>query len=431
MAKNNQKTIMLAAGVIALSACASLDVQMDIMNPVEVDRLRQGAVLDREAFDILEARNTQVTGGATKVFLSGEYQRRQAQVDEFARKMNALADRLTADEDKKDLLVSLTTDYQAGFKVNQWDPIVRIYKPLLLQNEKNIQNRATSVAIGEPSKGRLEVRQLIQIRRGIISKMDDTILARLDPILAAQTTAIENFIAAKTTVPAVALAGGPAKADGAADGADGAAAAPTGSQSGSTPSIAPAVARVAEAAGQLKRNLVSVLPGQSLSKSDYAYAVRSADERFWKTDFNRAIGQGRFGNSNIAIKLDPSGNFTVKGMTFDPSTMATIASKVTTQALLLATQLAGVPTAYSGTDQTGFQKTSTSAAGLEKTLAEREAQEKAFQDALRYLARTILAEETAIKTNGTTLTRANNVISSQFNAYSTILTLTPAEGDKP
>jgi hypothetical protein len=41
--------------------------------------------------------------------------------------------------------------------------------------------------------------------------------------------------------------------------------------------------------------------------------------------------------------LESLADFTIKGVTFDPSKVAQVASKVTTQALLMSAQIAGVP----------------------------------------------------------------------------------------
>jgi hypothetical protein len=83
---------------------------------------------------------------------------------------------------------------------------------------------------------------------------------------------------------------------------------------------------------------------KSIERLPYAHAVASAPKRFWHRPFNRAYGMGFFGNVDIAIALDnETGNYTVKGMLFDPSDVANAISKVTTQALVLAAQAYGVP----------------------------------------------------------------------------------------
>jgi hypothetical protein len=95
-------------------------------------------------------------------------------------------------------------------------------------------------------------------------------------------------------------------------------------------------------AQNLKRTL---LRGQSLIESKYAYAVASAHRSMWKKHYGRTHAQGLFGNTDIALKMESVGEFTLKGVAFDPSDTARVAAKVGVQAILLATQMAGVPTA--------------------------------------------------------------------------------------
>ena len=57
------------------------------------------------------------------------------------------------------------------------------------------------------------------------------------------------------------------------------------------------------------------------------------------------------GNVNIAIRMSPSGNFTLKGMTLDPSAVAQVAAKVGTQSIMLAAQMAGVPVNIGNPDE--------------------------------------------------------------------------------
>lgn len=406
----------------SLTACATLEVQLDILNPVEADRVRQNAVLDRLAMDVIESN-----GGATEMFLEREGARRQALVDAYAREMSELVQQ-TDNALKQDLILSAVADFQEDYEEEVWNPALEAYRPLLQANEDAMLARATSLTIGATSAGRSEIRQLANIRQGLIRQMSDSALGQLDPALntfkmglatVAEPAPQSPAPATKTAAPAPQLAG-------AADDAKEKPESPETEAKIVTPAAASIAAASVSETAALKRNLKSVVPGSALSQSDYAYAVLSAEDWHWRENFNRAEGKGRFGNSDIAIKLDPSGNFTVKGMKFDPSTVASVASKVSTQALLLAAQISGVPTAYSGSPSTGLQATSTGAAIYQQTSARREAELAAYRDALRYLARTILSEETAIKTDAASLARANTVINGQFEAYSAILTPAPA-----
>ncbi|MEJ0038633.1 MAG: hypothetical protein WDO68_21585 [Gammaproteobacteria bacterium] len=86
----------------------------------------------------------------------------------------------------------------------------------------------------------------------------------------------------------------------------------------------------------------------ALGDSQFAYAVASVPEKEWRQDFNKAFARGRSGNVDIAIVLNEAADFSVKGMRFDATKVAQVASKVTTQSLLLAAGIAGVPVGKAG-----------------------------------------------------------------------------------
>lgn len=156
-------------------------------------------------------------------------------------------------------------------------------------------------------------------------------------------------------------------------------------------------ARAAAAAAVARR---SILQGGGLAGTEFAYIVARADEALWAPDFNRAYASGTFGNVDIVIRLNETADFSVKGMMFDASKVAQVASKVLTQSVLIGAQLAGVPvaTASSGT-QTGGDALSRSSADLaaaEALLARREAALRAQREAMRVAARAILGSAPAL-----------------------------------
>jgi hypothetical protein len=120
---------------------------------------------------------------------------------------------------------------------------------------------------------------------------------------------------------------------------------------------------------------------------------------YWSTNFNRALGTTELGNSDIVIKLNSQADFSVKGMRFDASTVAAVASKVTTQALLLGIQMAGVPLPRpaTGSTNTGDGAKLADASGQlsadQDKIAKRKAKIDAWRVAVREMALSILAEE--------------------------------------
>jgi hypothetical protein len=165
--------------------------------------------------------------------------------------------------------------------------------------------------------------------------------------------------------------------------------------------------KVAEVQQQVERveeartaELRSIIGDGSLASSEYAYTVASAPDRLWRRGFNRAYASGMMGSSDMVIRLNSTADFSVKGMLFDASTVASVASKVTTQALLLGVQMAGVPVPTAGTGSTGGDALSTSSAALatsEATLAKRRAAAAAQKEAIRSLAQSLLSVSSALE----------------------------------
>lgn len=140
----------------------------------------------------------------------------------------------------------------------------------------------------------------------------------------------------------------------------------------------------------------SLIAGQGLVEDPYAYTVASAEDHLWAHQFNTVIGRGTFGNLNMAVKMEDLGDFTLKGLTFDPSDVARVASKVTTQALLLASQISGVPVNLATSDTTsggeGLRVSSKRLADAESTQTLEEAKIEAHEEGLMAVAATVLRE---------------------------------------
>lgn len=139
--------------------------------------------------------------------------------------------------------------------------------------------------------------------------------------------------------------------------------------------------------------------------SRYAFYVVKADDVDWAPMFDRTIARGVFGNTDIAIKALGPGNFTIKGLSFNPADVAAAASKVATQTVLLAAQIAGVPVKVSGapdpkTDGAALAKSSNAFSETLATSAQLDEKVAAHRDALLRIASAILQERKTIQ-NGT------------------------------
>lgn len=146
----------------------------------------------------------------------------------------------------------------------------------------------------------------------------------------------------------------------------------------------------------------SIAQGSELTHTEYAYVVASAKPELWSEKYNEAVGSGTFGNVDVVIRMNSTADFSVKGMRFDASTVAQVASKVLTQSLLVGAQMAGVPVAAAsaGTSSGGdaLSKSSADLASLEQTLTNRQALTDAQRSAIRAAARAILGVAPQLET---------------------------------
>lgn len=145
-----------------------------------------------------------------------------------------------------------------------------------------------------------------------------------------------------------------------------------------------------------------LIQNSELSNTEFAYVVANAPESLWAKNFNRAFGSGTFGNVDVVIKMNTTADFSVKGMRFDATTVASVASKVTTQAVLLGAQMAGVPIpSRTGSAPSGpGAALATSSGNLntsEQALAQRTALLDAQRAAIRATARSILGARSLLE----------------------------------
>lgn len=141
-------------------------------------------------------------------------------------------------------------------------------------------------------------------------------------------------------------------------------------------------------------------PG-NFQHSPFAYYVVKAPDKDWARDYDKSYGKGIFGNTDIAIKAIGPGNFTIKGVSFNPADVAVTAAKVTSQTVLLAAQIAGVPVKLSGTPNTdkpgAALAQSSQALGQSLALNERvDIRMIAHRDALRRVAAALVRERKVI-----------------------------------
>lgn len=205
-----------------------------------------------------------------------------------------------------------------------------------------------------------------------------------------------------------------------------------------TAAAAPLAAADAQANVTVAAASRSIIGDGSLAATEFAYAVASAPDNLWKRDFNNALAKASFGNSDMVIRLNSTADFSVKGLSFDASKVAQVASKLLTQTVLVSAQVAGVPVPTarptpSGGSATGGEALSASSAELataEKALAVRDARLAAQKTAIRSLSQSML--QVTPQLGGSLAAQGpadasraaiHNSIGSQFEAIKSLLNL--------
>jgi hypothetical protein len=183
---------------------------------------------------------------------------------------------------------------------------------------------------------------------------------------------------------------------------------------------------VQELASVAGKELRSLIGDGSLAGSEYAFIVAKAPASAWAESFNRAAASANLGNSDFVIKMNSLGDFTVKGMRFDASSVAKVASKVATQSLLIGAQMAGVPLPTANAASTGDGAALASASGQlaanDALVAKRKASFDAWRQAVREMASAVLAEDATLRTVAPTWTSDKAMVTAPITTSFTALT---------
>ncbi len=167
-----------------------------------------------------------------------------------------------------------------------------------------------------------------------------------------------------------------------------------------------------------------------------AYYVAAAPKQFWATQYNKAVGKGQGGGTDIVVKLNDTADFTIKGMVFDARSTANLISKVGTSVLkvMAASQglgaIAGAlpksdpaPAADAPKPDTGGAEAMQSVADAEAEQAVAAARQRNFEAQLMRTANHILASWPQLMANNAT---AKTSVKTSFDAGKTA-----SDGGKP
>lgn len=161
-----------------------------------------------------------------------------------------------------------------------------------------------------------------------------------------------------------------------------------------------------EKAAETHETVNKLFDSGGLPLSPYAYYVASAPDCAWAEKYDRSKARGFFGNTDIAIKSLGQGNYTIKGVSFNPADVAAAASKVATQMVMLAAQIGGVPVSLAGSPSstagsppagTVLSQSSARIASIAEANKKTQEQVSAHNDALLSIAGAILRERGAIE----------------------------------
>ena len=360
--------VIVVATASFLGACGSMNVQVDVIDPAYVEAVAQKAQLQsqlREAFRPAEEKDAQFQ--QIRVDLSDSLKQEVAKYRREGTPQAAAS---------ADALENSTPEV-----LGEFDQLTANLKAL----DRQIRQQVAEQAVGGPGGADVTTPQL----NGLLLQRQATAEAGVDNVLKLLDE----------------IAGG-----------------------GPTPLVSPTRAAVPGTAtrSRLEADLKNLTGGLTLTESAQAYAVASAPEDKWAPRFNRTFGRGTFGNLNFAVKMVDLADFTIKGITFDPTKVAEIASKVTTQSLLLAAQIAGVPVAglNLGQNDTGSALAAQSAAlaGILESNQRLAAQQQLRQEAIVAILTRIAQELNNLRSADENIrVEAHRAIRATYDAYKDLL----------
>jgi len=406
------RAILSLFAMAALCACANLKVHTDILNPVETRRVAEDARLAALYYDIVKADDQTIHNRVAK--LRDSHIEANSGLSEAYRQAAGQAGLANGE---KGLLEQAADDLDGQFEDGgTLKDLYARYEAALFARRLAVLTEAGKAPVGANSalppslravilNGDIEVRTIEGAIRADLTDSERTAektVARLKQAEAA-TPPPNASTAAKAQATATAAAAGKA-ADKANEGAQ----------------------KVRIASRSISEAMNTATGSRSLAASEYAFAVVSAAPEAWAPNLNIARGRAFMGNSDIVIKLDNTGEFTVKGMQFDPGTVAEVASKVTTQSLLLAAKLAGVPVGASAISDTnkknvGLVGTGDDARTRDDDLLKRQAVIEAHDQAIRNLALAVMSEQPQIRGTEQQRKTAGDAIFGEFEAYSKMI----------
>jgi hypothetical protein len=352
----------------ALNGCAKLSVQVDILDDAYRQTPRWRSADIRRALERIE-RETTPEGEGLPDPLDKRREATKARLaslpDEWRAALKALDDALAA------MGQNGTYSQVAGTAFDDVPGMVDRAFARARQHYEEALRLGRLAHKHEPPSRERKVKKTF----ALLSKAE-TEIERGDNELRGLELAVEkrdNPVIQSVLDDANALAAPPAVAPTTAPAAPPGAAAAAGA---ATSNAAAAVADIpAKAAETVAKNIDSLIGEFGLFADPFASRIVHAPESYWRGIFNRAYGEGNFGNTDIAIKMQSMGDFTIKGVRVDATkvTQATFAG--VGQAIKLAAAAYGVPVAgafptYGPAAKDGAGATTATTGGTSKQVGE-------------------------------------------------------------
>jgi hypothetical protein len=376
----------LAAACALLAGCGNIQVAVDVLDPGYVKQEMDEESLKKLYREIVAAEPGDITKRVDRQFrLFGE------EVNRLTAKVRATALKLPESQQRDmNRAAQLLDDNVAPG--GQFQLEASRNGDQLETLAQKVRDTGARLNVGGRGPLPAELRDLLADFKALAKKPGVEQVNNITTLKSNVETAVRNAVKEQAgRAAAAARAAAPAaRAETAAD------AAAAQSTAATAAALAPSLSAVQQqAAAAVAASRRSVIQDGSLAATEFAYVVANAPEPLWKTDFNRAYASGTLGNVDIVIRMNSTADFSVKGLLFDASKVAMVASKVITQSVLLGAQMSGVPvpTASTGTTSGGdaLSKSSADLASADVVLAKRQALLDAQKDAIRSLARSMLA----------------------------------------
>lgn len=307
---------------LTTSACAKLQVEVSVLSPAvveaEVDR-----ILIRDRFPHVRARMPEDVSALVEQVKNTHFQSYVALAEAYRQQKSGIAD-----PNIQDVLESLAKDLDDGPGWGDW--YAEKEKLLNALYQKARQEAEAFEKARDPESG---ASALLAATLRTIAATESDISDRVKEDIDSLGNSDENREKALTELRSELSA--PTR-----DVSD------TAQGKGLINSLAAAegAAAVTAAATAARAAAAKVLfDPKGIADSPYLHAVVSAPKKQWAKRYDYSRGRGIFGNTDIAIKALGPGNFTVKGLSFNPADVAQTAAKVVAQAVVLAAQMYGVP----------------------------------------------------------------------------------------